>query len=118
MVAVGGASGSVARFIISELINERTDGSFPWGTLTVNVIGCLIIGLLMGLTDTEILEIHENRLLFITGLCGGFTTFSAFAYENVHMILNGNSLTAIVYTLACVMAGIFATMFGLFLTRP
>ncbi|MBO4963699.1 MAG: CrcB family protein, partial [Prevotella sp.] len=74
LVAAGGAVGSVCRYLLSSV----HVASFPWGTLTVNVLGSLLIGLLAGLSGRGILS-PELKLLLVTGFCGGFTTFSTFA---------------------------------------
>ena len=74
LVAFGGAVGSVGRYLVSKWL----EGGFPWGTLTVNIVGCLLIGFLTGLVTKGTLS-PEMKLLLVTGFCGGFTTFSTFA---------------------------------------
>lgn len=87
-VAIGSAVGGVCRYGVSQLLGRTLAGVFPYGTFAVNIIGCLIIGLLFGLIDRGICMSAEMRLLLITGFCGGFTTFSTFAHENY--LLFGN----------------------------
>lgn len=68
--------------MLSKVITEHVCGSFPWGTFAVNMIGCLVIGLLFGLIDRGVSMSPQMRALLITGFCGGFTTFSTFTHEN------------------------------------
>ena len=86
LVALGGALGSVCRYLLSKL----SLGTFPWGTLTVNILGSLLIGLLTGLMLRGSVS-PEMKLLLVTGFCGGFTTFSTFANESFGMMKAGDS---------------------------
>ena len=82
MVGIGGFAGSICRYIISDLSHRLfNDPFFPYGTLTVNVIGCLLIGILGGLSETRQVFTPEIRALILIGFLGGFTTFSTFGYE-------------------------------------
>jgi CrcB protein len=110
-VALGGAAGSVLRYLCSRSLNTL---SFPLGTLLINVLGCLVIGLLWGLFTRHVNE--GLRLLLITGFCGGFTTFSTFTYEGIHMIQEARWTTFIVYTVISVAVGLAATFIGYKLT--
>lgn len=83
-IMLGGGIGSVCRYLVSTGLNKRFGGSFAWGTMTVNLIGCLLIGFLVGLVDRSILP-KEYRLILVTGFLGGFTTFSSFALESIGM---------------------------------
>jgi len=83
-IMLGGGIGSVCRYLVSTGLNRRFGGSFAWGTMTVNLLGCLLIGFLVGLVDRSILP-KEYRLILVTGFLGGFTTFSSFALESVGM---------------------------------
>lgn len=87
-VAIGSAVGGMCRYGLSQVLSRTVGGVFPFGTFAVNLIGCLIIGLLFGCIDRGIGMSAEIRLLLITGFCGGFTTFSTFAHENY--LLFGN----------------------------
>jgi fluoride exporter len=95
LVALGGALGSAARYSLSGLVQGNRLG-FPWGTLAVNLIGCLLIGALMAWLELGILR-AEWRHLLVIGVLGGFTTFSAFSYETIHLVVDGNALTALAY---------------------
>lgn len=111
-VALGGALGSVLRYGVSRLVAS----SFPWGTLTVNLLGCLLIGLLTGLVLKGTLS-AEMKLLLVTGLCGGFTTFSTFANESFQMLKVGDALMAAVYVGVSVFVGVLAVFVGQLLTK-
>ena len=81
-VGIGGFAGSVARYWLSGLVYRWLDSTWlPWGTLAVNILGCLLIGLLAGLADVRQLLSAQSRLLLMVGFLGGFTTFSTFGYE-------------------------------------
>jgi CrcB protein len=90
LVALGGAVGSVGRFKLSGLVLHHTiDWRFPAGTFMVNVLGCLVAGLLAGLAEEHDLISPQARLLLFTGMLGGFTTFSAFGLETVFLLRKG-----------------------------
>jgi len=109
LVAIGGAVGSVARYQVGALILKRTlDSDFPYGTFTVNVLGCLIAGILAGLGERYSFLTAEMRLLLFTGFLGGFTTFSAFGVETVGLIERGAWTMAITYVALSVLCGVVA----------
>lgn len=110
LVGLGGAAGSILRYLCQRSLNY----SFPYGTFLVNILGCLIIGLLWGFFTRHIDE--RLRLLLVTGFCGGFTTFSSFTYEGVQMMMDSRWVSFILYTGISVMAGLMATYFGYKLT--
>lgn len=107
LVAAGGATGSVLRYLCGKALNE---GAFPYGTLLVNVAGCLLIGLLWGYFARHINE--GLRLLLVMGFCGGFTTFSTFTYESVHLMQQSRWLMLFIYTGISVFGGLLATFAG------
>jgi CrcB protein len=106
LVGAGGAAGSVLRYLCQRSLNL----SFPYGTLLVNILGCLLIGLLWGFFTKSIDE--QKRLLLVTGFCGGFTTFSSFTFEGVQMMMENRWLSFLAYTLTSVAAGLMATYLG------
>ena len=116
LVALGGAIGSVCRFKLSGFVLHQTlDWRFPLGTFLVNVIGCLVIGVLAGLIlKFEMFSTH-SRLLLITGIMGGFTTFSAFGLETFYLLREKEFLVAGSYVLGSVMVGLFAVLIGFLL---
>ena len=117
LVGLGGATGSMLRYLAQVITLKHYSASFPLATFVVNVAGCFVAGLIFGLIAQETTDAQNLKLLLITGFCGGFTTFSAFALENVRLMNSGNTTTAIVYTLASVVAGLIAVWIGLLITR-
>ena len=113
LVALGGAIGSVSRFGISELFASKTNSSFPWATLLINLLGCFLIGLLLGLSQRYQFASHYSlRSFFIIGLCGGFTTFSSFSAETMRLFQNAQNFQAISYILASILLGLALTLLG------
>ena len=112
LVALGGAVGSVCRYLLSMLNGT----SYPWGTFTVNILGSLLIGLLVGLVNKGSLS-PEMKLLFVTGFCGGFTTFSTFVNESFGMMKAGDVLLSALYIGASVVVGVLAVWAGLKLSE-
>lgn len=117
LVALGGSVGSILRYLASVFTTKFYSANFPLATFIVNIIGCLIIGILFGLFEKNGIVNDNLRLLLITGFCGGFTTFSAFSSENINLLQNGNFMTAIVYISLSVILGLFAVWFGLFIAK-
>ena len=93
-VGVGGALGAVGRYLLSGAIQRLVPGSFPYGTLVVNVIGGLTFGLLVGLAEGRVVSAPLARAFILTGILGGFTTFSAFTYETFELVRTGQMLYA------------------------
>lgn len=112
LVAIGGAFGSVCRYLVSRMV----ESSFPWGTFTVNILGSLLIGLLVGLVTKGVLS-PDMKLLLVTGFCGGFTTFSTFANESFGMMKAGDVLMTALYIGASVVVGILAVWLGMNLSE-
>lgn len=117
LVGAGGFAGSVARFLSQQLALKYYPSSFPWGTLLVNIIGCFLIGLIYALAEKGTLLSPEVRLLLATGFCGGFTTFSSFAYENIALMRDGQWMYAFFYIVASVIVGLVAAYLGLFIIK-
>ncbi len=109
LVGLGGGVGSILRFKLSGLILHRyVDWKFPLPTFTVNVIGCVVAGLLWGLAEKRDLFTHNTRLLLFTGLLGGFTTFSAFGLETVALLRKNEMAIAAAYVALSVLCGVAA----------
>lgn len=114
LVALGGALGSVARYKLSGYVLQHTiDWRFPAGTFAVNVIGCLVAGLLAGLAEKHDFMSAETRLLVFTGILGGFTTFSAFGLETMFLLRRGEFLVAGANIVLSVVVGLAALWLGL-----
>ena len=108
LVCIGSFVGGGARYAISKAMQLFLPTVMPWGTLTVNVVGCFLIGLLSGLLPGN----HTAKLILVTGFCGGFTTFSTFMNENFQLGRDGHLLWAMLYTAASVVLGLLAVMAG------
>ena len=117
LVGLGGGVGSILRYLTSVVVTKYFQSNFPLGTFVVNILGCLIIGILIGLFDKQQLPNPDLRLLFITGFCGGFTTFSAFAAENINLFQSGHSLTALLYIGASIFVSLFFVWLGMVVVR-
>ena len=113
-VAVGGAIGSVGRFWLTGVMTGLTGPRFPWGTLLINVLGSFIIGLVAGLTLTsERIAIHPDiRIFLMTGVCGGFTTFSAFSLQTLELLQTGDMVPAFGYAIGSVFLCVVGTYCG------
>ena len=117
LVAIGGAFGSALRYLIHWMVNKKTTTQFPTQTFIVNLIGCLLIGLLIGYFAKNQNDNESLKLLLITGFCGGFTTFSTFASENISLIRDGVFLQFALYTSLSVFVGLLATYLGILITK-
>lgn len=93
-IGLGGFLGSIARFGLASLVQNRTESLFPYGTMAVNIIGCFMIGLLMTLFQERFVVSQNIRLFLIIGILGGFTTFSSFSYDTFALMKSGNVLSA------------------------
>lgn len=117
LIGLGGAIGSVLRYLCSIAISKYFSSAFPWPTLAVNVLGCFLIGIFLALFGRE----HENqvdmRMLFMTGFCGGYTTFSAFALENLQLLQQGQLNLSVIYMIASIVLGLLAVWVGVAVVR-
>jgi CrcB protein len=119
LIFVGGGIGSLCRYLISRSINSSVVSGFPYGTFLVNITGCFLIGFFVFyFTDARFgLVSLPWRLFLVTGLCGGYTTFSAFSYENVQLFESNQIFTFLVYTFGSIILGLLATFSGVFIAR-
>ncbi len=117
LVALGGALGSVTRYLVGVATLRNFGPAFPWGTLAVNLIGGLLIGACAGFFALRSDVPQEWRLFLITGCLGGFTTFSAFSLDAVTLYERGEAVTAAVYVAASVGFSIGGVLAGLALMR-
>jgi CrcB protein len=109
LVGLGGGIGAMLRYFFSLIIKHTT---FPYNTLFINIAGSLLIGIVFGLSAKNEAISDELKLFLATGICGGFTTFSAFSVENMQMLKEGNYVTAAVYIFASVLLSIIAVFAG------
>lgn len=117
LVALGGAVGAVARYKLSGLVLHHLPGLFPWPTFTVNILGCLAMGVLAGLAVREEWFPGPVRLLLFTGILGGFTTFSAFGLEAFYLLQRREVALALAYVGGSVVLGL-AALWGGFSVVP
>lgn len=118
-VAVGGALGSVMRFWLTGAVMVLTGPRFPWGTLLINVLGSCLIGLVAGVTLTPVrVALHPDiRIFLMTGVCGGFTTFSAFSLQTLELMQTGEVVPAFGYAVGSVVLCVIFTYCGWLLGR-
>ena len=117
LIGAGGFIGSVARYLLSRLNTHVEWLSIPVGTLLVNVLGSLLIGFLIGISEKSPLMTFELRMFLMVGLCGGFTTFSSFTGENLMLMRNGQFLPLFLYTGLSILLGFTAVYLGYISTR-
>jgi len=119
IVGLGGFIGAIIRYKLGGIILHHTlHWRFPLGTFIVNVLGCFAIGLLAGLAERRDFLSPDLRLFLFTGMIGGFTTFSAFAFEGILLCRRGEWLIALLYTLLSVICGFIAVWVGVRLLNP
>ena len=113
IVGLGGFIGSAGRFAVSGLVQRVFPlNTFPYGTLVVNVVGCLAIGFLAGLLEVRQVLTPSQRLFLVVGVLGGFTTFSAFAYETLNLLQTSDFARAMANVIAQVTFGLTAAWIG------
>jgi len=117
IVAIGGAIGSVCRFLTSVFIQKYTATFFPLATFIANILGCLLIGIAVGLLEKNNLTNSLVKWFFITGFCGGYTTFSAFGMESIALFQNQQSGLALANIGLSIIFGLLAVWFGLYLVK-
>ena len=116
LVFFGGGLGSGLRYLVTIAMKQYSK-VLPFGTFTVNILGCLLIGLILGYAQKENTLTSNQTLLLATGFCGGFTTFSAFANENLELIKNGEIFNFSVYSVSSIVVGIIAVFVGLYFSK-
>ncbi|KAA5823390.1 fluoride efflux transporter CrcB [Algibacter amylolyticus] len=116
LVFLGGGFGSSLRYIIGKYLNNPETG-IPYGTFAANILGSLLIGIFLGLAAKNNALSQSHTLLLATGFCGGFTTFSSFAYENHVFLKSGDFTSFAVYTIASFVIGFLAVFAGMYLVK-
>ncbi|MBI5856694.1 MAG: fluoride efflux transporter CrcB [Sphingobacteriales bacterium] len=113
LVGLGGGIGSMARYLTSRWIYNLYPHHFPWGTFAINVIGCFLIGLLWGISFRSFDSNEHWKMFLMVGLCGGFTTFSAFTLEGIGLLKEQRMALFFLYVAGSVVAGLLATYIGM-----
>lgn len=115
-IAAGGAIGAIMRYLVCELTYKFTTLAAPWGTIIVNLLGCLIIGILWGLFD--VFPVHNNTKMFLlVGILGAFTTFSTFALENFNLFKSGEISLLVMNVSISNIVGILLVFGGYYLSK-
>jgi len=112
MIGSGSFLGGISRFLVSRWVQNTLASAFPYGTFIVNIMGCFLIGLLYGIFERGNIVNVEWRMFLTVGFCGGFTTFSTFANENLALLKDGNFLSFALYAGLSVFFGLLATYLG------
>ena len=111
-IAIGGAVGSVTRYLVGMAIQQRVGTTFPFGTLVINITGSFLLGFLLRTTFSTVTLSPEQRALLTTGFCGGYTTFSTFSFDTAGMIEDGSYARAATYLVLSVGVSLVATFAG------
>ena len=117
LAGAGGFVGTCCRFLINRLCSIYYTNLFPLATFLINVIGCLIFGLLFGLLNKNGIVPPKWNALLVVGFCGGFTTFSTFSFESMNLGLNGEWFLSLSYIIGSVILGLLAVWVGIQITR-
>jgi len=112
LIGLGGFLGSISRFLIALSVNRIFQSVLPIGTLVVNIVGCLFIGIIYSLAEQKNIMSPELRVFLGVGFCGGFTTYSSFAFEKFSLIKSGDFLMLSIYIGASVFLGLIAVYIG------
>ena len=111
-LVLGGAAGTVSRYVLSAVVHETAGHGFPYGTLVVNAVGCFIIGLLSTAYAGHFFLDNNMKMLLAVGFCGAFTTFSTFILETSHLAKGGEILRPLFYIAISILAGVVAFIVG------
>jgi len=117
LVALGGAFGSVARYALSTFVLRASGTLFPLGTFAVNLLGCLVFGVITGAAEQRVALTPASRAFLLVGVLGGFTTFSSYAFESFALLRDGQLLPAAVNIVGQVVAGLAGVWLGVALAR-
>lgn len=117
IIGTGSFIGGVSRFLASRFVQNTMISAFPYGTFVVNILGCFLIGLFYGISERGNMMSPEWRMFLTVGFCGGFTTFSTFANENLALLKDGSFFHFALYTSLSVFLGLMATYLGNLITK-
>jgi fluoride exporter len=113
LIGIGSCIGGIFRYLTQQYVQKYYPSSIPLGTLSVNVIGCFLIGIIYALADRGNILSPAMRLFLATGLCGGYTTFSSFAYENISLMREGDFFYTGLYIMLSMVIGFAAVYLGI-----
>lgn len=117
LVFLGGGLGSIFRYLIGRALNNTSISLIPYGTLSANILGSLLIGFILGIALKQDTLNSPLNLLIGVGFCGGFTTFSTFAFENQALLRTGDYLHFLIYAFGSLLLGILAVILGVFFSK-
>lgn len=117
LIGIGGLLGRACCYLAASFFTKVFPSTFPYGTFIVNISGCLLIGIFYGLSDRYEWLTPGWRIFLTTGFCGGYTTFSSFAYENINLLQAEQYFTFAAYSVASFVLGLLAVLSGLLLTK-
>ena len=117
VIAIGGALGSTARYLFSQIVQRASGTLFPIGTFAVNCVGCLVFGAIAGAAEHRVQIAPEVRLFLLVGILGGFTTFSTYAFESFALLRDGQFAAAVVNIVGQVIAGLAGMWIGFAVSR-
>jgi fluoride exporter len=116
LIGTGSFIGGISRYLFGQFVHRFLPVVFPYGTLAVNITGCFLIGIILGLSDKAAVTPHW-RFFLATGFCGGFTTFSSFAYENITLLNDKEYFYMFLYIASSFIIGLAATYIGVIVTK-
>ena len=116
LIGTGSFIGGISRYLFGQFVHKYLPVVFPYGTLAVNIAGCFLIGVILGLSDKDMVT-PQWRFFLATGFCGGFTTFSTFAYENISLLNDKEYFYMFLYAALSFVIGLAATYIGIICTR-
>jgi len=116
-IGVGGAIGAIARYLLGGTVHRLMPGFFPYGTFAVNLVGCVVFGLIAGVAESRFAIGPTTRAFILIGVLGGFTTFSSFAFESIELMRSGQHAHAMVNVVGQVVLGLLGLWVGLGLGR-
>jgi fluoride exporter len=117
LIGIGSCIGGIARYLTQLFVQRHFPSSIPFGTLSVNIFGCFLIGIIYALTGKGNLVSPEMRLFLATGFCGGYTTFSSYAYENISLFQDGEFYYAGLYIIMSNAIGFAAVYLGILFVK-
>jgi fluoride exporter len=117
LVGAGGFVGCVLRYLTVQTVDLKFNSLFPYGTLIVNIVGSLLLGIIYGWLSQKSDGSQNLKLLLATGFCGGFTTFSAFAFENFRLMEQKFVSVSLIYMMVSLILGVLAIAVGLWIAR-